>query len=337
MAKFIIYSVWFFSAAFNLALLSFFLVHPEKYYKELPFDTFVILPRYPIIKVLLKNEPQKHQIDVSKPITALVVPSYGRLGNNINQVMNALSVAIDLSVKKIYVSPYFWFINTSLKVDGFVFSKSSNFDGENYFLDKFFYRKWGIIYNQSKTARIVSKHFESVIPKLNISSNKLIIHIRSGDIFGKRAPAYYAQPPLCFYTQIIQKFDIKDVEVYTEDDRNPVVGELKKMNIEINYADLGVTVAKIFYSRNMMIGFGTFAVTICRISSIPKNIYLFGELQSSFSYMDSNFNLYLNKMTDEFKRIIYPWHNSVYQRIYMTKCRCSIFWTRYNYDLTVYN
>ena len=43
------------------------------------------------------------------------------------------------------------------------------------------------------------------LPKINISSTDLFIHIRSGDIFKYKSNLYinYAQPPLCFYQRII--------------------------------------------------------------------------------------------------------------------------------------
>lgn len=303
----------------------------RKFYKESHIETFVIYPKEPLIKKLMKNTPQSHSIDIYKPITAFVIYGYGRLGNNILQILNALSVARDLSVKKIYVPSYFWFINTSLRYGGFVFSKDWNIMNENFFSDNFYYYYKGIFFNQSKSLDIVGKHLESQIHRLNLTSEKLTIHIRSGDIFKRKMPSNYAQPPLCFYTQMLNYFKIQNIEVYAEDNRNPVVNELKKRNIKINHADLITTVSNIFYSRNVMIGFGTFAVSICRVSSIPKNIYMFGAMQYHIGFVAKHIKVSINKMTDEFKRIIYPWHNSVQQRAYLIQCRCSIIWMPYKY------
>lgn len=277
---------------------------------------------------LLRVAPGKHHIDKTRPITALLIGGYGRLGNNIIQVLNALSIATDLSIKKIYIPTTYWFINTSLVIDGFVFLKNGNSNGENVFSDNFYFPYKEIDYNQNRTLHVLRKHFQSQIPKLNLSDDKLVIHIRSGDLFTHNTPTdNYSQPSYCFFSQVIDKFNKKNVEVFAEDRKNPVTNELEKQKIKITHADLLTTVSNIFYARNVAFGYGTFAVSICRISTIPKNVYVFGNMKYHIGYQDPRFKVYINEMSKDFKAIMYPWRNSDKQRKCLVNCMCTNTWT----------
>ncbi|CAM9497054.1 unnamed protein product, partial [Ectocarpus fasciculatus] len=61
----------------------------------------------------------------------------------------------------------------------------------------------------------------------------LVLHVRSGDIFSDQVLAYYGQPPLQFYLQVIQHADWDSVDVVTNaqehDGLNPVVPALQAM------------------------------------------------------------------------------------------------------------
>lgn len=278
---------------------------------------------------LLRVVPMKQHLDKAKPITALLIGGFGRLGNNIIQVLNALSIATDLSVKKIYIPSKYWFINTSLVIDGFVFIKKGKLDGENVFRDNFYYPYKKIDYNQNRTLYILRRHFQSQIPKINLHYDKLVIHIRSGDLFVQNSPMdKYSQPSFCFFSQVIDKFKKSNVEVFAEDRRNPVTNELEKHKVKITHADLLTTVSKIFYAKNVAFGYGTFAVTICRISPIPKNVYVFGNMKYHIGFQDFRFKVYINEMSKDFKKIMYPWRNSDKQRECLINCTCINIWTK---------
>ncbi|CAM9811215.1 unnamed protein product [Ectocarpus sp. 12 AP-2014] len=61
----------------------------------------------------------------------------------------------------------------------------------------------------------------------------LVLHVRSGDIFSDKVLAYYGQPPLQFYLQVIQHADWDSVDIVTNaqerDGLNPVVPALQAM------------------------------------------------------------------------------------------------------------
>lgn len=277
---------------------------------------------------LLKSTRTRQKLDPAKPITAIRVIEFCRLGNNIITILNALSIATDLGIKKIYFHESYWFLNTSLIVDGFIFIKNRYQNEENMFRDTFYYPYKKISYNQSRTLHVLTKHFQSQIPQLNTSNEKLILHIRGGDIFSNFKFKNHAQPPFCFYYKVINIFKKDDVTVFAEDRVNPVVNELEKYGVNITQSDLLTTVSNIFYSKNIAFGYSTFASSICRISNIPKNIYVFGNMQFFIGFKDPRFKVFINNMTDEYKQIMYPWSFNNNQRECFLKCKCMDQWVQ---------
>lgn len=84
---------------------------------------------------------------------------------------------------------------------------------------------------------------------------------------------HFVPTPFCMYTHLINKFNKKDVTVFAEDRVNPVINELEKYGVTVKNADLLTTVSNIFYSKNIIFGYGTFAVSICRIKCTQECIY----------------------------------------------------------------
>jgi hypothetical protein len=67
------------------------------------------------------------------------------------------------------------------------------------------------------------------LPKLKTHRDDLSMYIRSGDIFIVKNPIIsYAQPPLCFYENILNQFKFRHVNIISENDLNPVIPHLKK-------------------------------------------------------------------------------------------------------------
>jgi hypothetical protein len=115
---------------------------------------------------------------------------------------------------------------------------------------------------------------------------ELVIHVRGGDVFGasghqgdlastvvrtNERPAdaeasvnpYFAQPPLAFYRMILRAEDWRNVRVIAEDLSNPVVSALLEEcpNICYEKRDLASDVAGLLNARNLVGGYGTFAIT----------------------------------------------------------------------------
>jgi phosphate/sulfate permease len=78
---------------------------------------------------------------------------------------------------------------------------------------------------------IIKNEIINNLPKIKVNKKDLIIHFRSSDVFQHindpdHAPDY-AQPPLCFYETILQKFNSENIYLISVDDiYNPVIKEL---------------------------------------------------------------------------------------------------------------
>lgn len=75
---------------------------------------------------------------------------------------------------------------------------------------------------------IFKKQLLKNLPKIVTNPNDLYIYIRGGDIFvhSKREAYSYFQPPLCFYTKILDEFNFRKVFIISEDKLNPVIPKL---------------------------------------------------------------------------------------------------------------
>ena len=77
-------------------------------------------------------------------------------------------------------------------------------------------------------AYILRNEILNNLPKVEVNFNDLFIYIRSGDIF-KINNTHYAQPPLCFYKNIINNFNnFTKIYIIAQDNINPVINKLIK-------------------------------------------------------------------------------------------------------------
>ncbi|MBC8442879.1 MAG: hypothetical protein H8D80_01680 [Proteobacteria bacterium] len=110
----------------------------------------------------------------------------------------------------------------------------------------------------------------------SVSDDTLVIHIRSGDIFGGWTHKNYAQPPLSYYKKIIEEEKPSDVLIITQPDkRNPCIKKLLSWdsNIKVQCGTLREDVSAILKARKLVIGFGTFGWMLSMLSGRIHNLY----------------------------------------------------------------
>jgi hypothetical protein len=110
-----------------------------------------------------------------------------------------------------------------------------------------------------------------------ISEETLVIHIRSGDIFGSMVHEAYIQPPFSFYLKIINKFNFKDIVVITQDDlSNPCIDLLKKAipELRIQTSDDMTDAGTILSARNLIIAHSSFSLCLGLASTKLKHIFI---------------------------------------------------------------
>ena len=202
---------------------------------------------------------------------SLIKNWYGRLGNNIQQVSNAIYYCNENQID-------FHFIQHPL-INNFSIDNGQ----KNNFSSRFFYFKgdnkdFKCNYKKLNNTRreICLKYISH---NLNIGKVKklpdsvLVIHIRGGDIFIRNPHSSYVQNPLCYYEKIISLYE-KTI-IVTQDYKNPVINHLKnKKNVEIQISSIKKDFATLMSAQNLASsGVGTFSIAAALCSSNIKNFY----------------------------------------------------------------
>ena len=122
-----------------------------------------------------------------------------------------------------------------------------------------------------------------VRPTRKAGTNTLTIHLRSGDIFGRRPHPAYGQPPWIFYKAILDSASWKTVILVQEDDANPV-GELisewcstKRISLTVTGKVFSEAVEAVAGATNLVLSRGTFLAAIAALFPKPRHIYVFGK------------------------------------------------------------
>lgn len=206
-------------------------------------------------------------------MTCTISEWYGRTGNNLQQISNAIYFCKTNGIN--FTCPEHQLVNKF----------HLNFGNEKNYNSRFFYyngfeRDFNCNeYELNKARRSI--FLEYIIPNLRLSQpfsfgeDTLVIHLRGGDIFNVSKPhPAYVQNPLSFYVTIMAKY--KNVVLVTEPgEQNPVVCELKKHKKVVHYSS---TVDRDFYTimqaENLALsGVGTFAVAAAMCSTNIRKIY----------------------------------------------------------------
>ena len=238
----------------------------------------------------------------------IINPFFGRLGNNIIQLRNIIDIAIaykhnikinvnvkkhdffDLSVIEKYFNKY---NNNEIIRDG-----SNFFDCSRLPFSSDIYKQ-----NIEERNKILQEAF--LIKNINkLSENDLVIHIRSGDLFISRPPAFYVPPPLSYYIKEINKCNYKKIHIVCEDTKNPVVNELLKLykNAVYEKNTLEKDIRIILGATNIICSVGTFIPALMLLST--NNKYLYGKMGG-------------NEELKEYYEIMKPWKNTIEQRKYI--------------------
>lgn len=211
---------------------------------------------------------------------------YGRLGNNIQQICNA--ILFSEIHNEGFFSPDHELINkvvfnysnqTMIRPGRFFYYNTQNKDFD---ID--------LNYLYSNIKRIAEQY---VVPNLKFKiddpfdDKTLVIHIRSGDTFQIEfnPPHAYTPNPLSYYKSLVELFE--NVLVVTEnDDYNPIIPELKKYrNVTVQSSSVASDFSTLMRAKNLASsGTGTFSVAAALCSSNIQNFYC------SNLYLDEHLN-----------------------------------------------
>lgn len=249
----------------------------------------------------------------------LYVFPFGRFGNNIIQLNNAIKLGLQTGCKKITFLDKTIHLPKSKSVKDYSFIAKMNRFGMNYFyidrLKKIYPNFDETIVNQEKVRNILLKY---CFDKYKfVHSTYLCIHIRSGDIFDKLFPhGRYIQPPYSFYKMILElkEFSGKPVVLITENKKNPNVRKILENydNVFWEKNTLKRDQEIILNSKYIVFGYGTFVPQLLYLSYGKKNAIRFQDNKISLH----NYNDGFSKVSSEVivNNYITHWKNTDEQR-----------------------
>ena len=148
------------------------------------------------------------------------------------------------------------------------------------------------------------------IPNYDASINDLYINIRSGDVFVNRINPNFSQPPLCFYKKIIKENEFNRVFILSNGHENPIVDALIELypNITFIHGTVIYDISVIVNAYNLVMPISTFPMTLFRLNTNLKNLYIYELTNYYISNVDYKVHimkpspLYLNKMYRKWKK-----------------------------------
>jgi hypothetical protein len=172
------------------------------------------------------------------------------------------------------------------------------------------------------------------IPIVKVHPDDLYIYIRGGDAFqiiNKPCPGY-AQPPLCFYENALNKYKFRKIRIISEDKSNPVLILLeKKYHIKYIKNDLKLDISYLANSYNIILAKSSFIVSIIKFNNNLKYVWEYDFYILSDRYLHLhysvytfifNYTIYKMNASENYKKLMYPFSNSEKQRKFMIEEKC---------------
>ena len=235
-------------------------------------------------------------------IAGLRIVPFGRFGNRVFQLINAIALARRIGSRFVKVPSHDQVsLPAPVTAEGLTFLPEDAdwpepgifFAGTFFFADDLspVLDDLGAQERQDIIRDIIRPHFLQKLPPVAAAGpeDDLTIHIRSGDIFsGGSEPAGYTQPPLSFYTLLISRLwaegEINHVTLVFEDRANPCVDALIHFLVQGNIAhrlqsaSLAEDLAVLLKARRLVFGYGTFGILVAMLSSAVSTVYCFETL-----------------------------------------------------------
>lgn len=113
-------------------------------------------------------------------------------------------------------------------------------------------------------------------PQKIIGEDTIVMHLRSGDNYHRifDPPTNYVPNPLIYYLNLIDSFE-KCILITEGDKENPIIHELMKIDkVEIQSSDVASDFSTLMCAKNLALsGVGTFAMAAALCSNNIKNLY----------------------------------------------------------------
>ena len=241
----------------------------------------------------------------------------GRLGNNIIQLINVIQISLYYKYNIDIPNHSFFKYNKEgkgiKKLPMNIVKDNSDF----FYIDKILnLDKEAFNCNINESVQILKNIF-TIKNNMLLKKNKMLIHIRSGDIFCSNHPHKdYINPPYYYYKKIIDENDVENIILIAEDRKNPVINKLLNNypNIIFKQQRLEEDIKLLLESEIVIMSFGTFVPSLLILSDNIKKIYK--PSYQSFDYYYKFFNNIeiIDIHLDEYRALQHPWKNTENQK-----------------------
>ena len=172
------------------------------------------------------------------------------------------------------------------------------------------------------------------LPKVKIHPNDLYIYIRGGDIFKVTSTEFptYAQPPLCFYENVLNKFKFREIRIISEDKLNPNLILLEKFyHIKHIKNNIKIDISYLANSYNIILAISSFIASIIKLNNNLRFAWEYDFYKLSERYYHLHYSVYTfpfkytiynMKASKNYKKLMFPFINSEKQRKIMIDEKC---------------
>ena len=234
---------------------------------------------------------------------------------------------------------YFWFIKNNITISDYNITVSVD-DYKNYNNSiALIYDSWDLFFSFFKIKPEIRIHYlrnEIILnlPKIVTHEKDLFIHIRSGDIFFSIIHSPYAQPPLCFYNDILTNFKFRSIYLISQDSRNPLIQKLLKLFPIISYSQKSIKedISLLINAYNIVNSVSSFVNSIIQLNYNLQylweyNIYHMNEKIYAYNhefnkYPHNNYTIFRMEPSFCYINKMYHWKNKKSQIALMLKEKC---------------
>jgi hypothetical protein len=220
---------------------------------------------------------------------------YGRLGNNLLQLRNAIIYGLENKCNIIF--PKHKYFNTTLIN---LFESNCN----KIIINSIFFTENDIntcIPNMYKD-NLCKKYYNRFTKELRnifilkctdlqpLGDNDVVIHIRSGDTITD-VSCQYVLPPQSYFLNILNNNNFDNIYIVSEDTKNPCIKKILESypNSKFKIQSLEEDIKLILRAKNIIVSFGTFITSLLLLTDYTKQLYI-----SSFSTVVDGSNIQLN-------------------------------------------
>ena len=234
----------------------------------------------------------------------------------------------------------YWFIKNNITIQKINLSISSNINTKFKKKSLLIYSSFEIyfymfIFKPEIRIHLLRDEILRNIPKITINHNDLYIHIRSGDIFKKvLTHRNYAQPPLCFYRNILNNFKFRKIYIIALNNNNLLVEKLIKENQNLIYLKKSIKehISILINAYQIVNSMSSFCNSIIQLNYVLEflweyNIYhnkeqIFHYHHDLFKYPNKKFTIFKMEPSSKYMNRMYYWKCKRNQLYLMLKDKC---------------